>query len=153
MYAHWFQAYICVLVDCACILHNWQGLLCITHKSIENSTAFFCTLLFSLSLCWCVFFSFIIVRLLCAVVRAGATVTETRAALFGWRKFLEVYVCMGCTCVSVCLRQCVVASVCVCVCECLNRVVVGDVAPAVRERDEGQRVSCLASKRNEINSK
>lgn len=152
MYAHWFQAYICVLVNCACILHNWQGLLCITHKSIENSTAFFCTLLFSLSLCWCVFFFFHYrSSALCCSSRRGNGYRDQGCVV--WLTKISRSFCMyG---LHVCVR--VPASVCRCecafVCECLNRVVVGDVAPAVRERDEGQRVSCLASKRNEINSK
>lgn len=37
-----------------CILHNWQGLMCITHKSIEILRHFFCTLVF-LRHCVCVF--------------------------------------------------------------------------------------------------
>lgn len=39
-----------------CILHNWQGLMCITHKSIEILRHFFLHVGFSLSLCLCVSF-------------------------------------------------------------------------------------------------
>lgn len=123
-----------------CILHNWQGLMCITHKSIEILRHFFCTLVF-LRHCVCAFrFVFFClfhyhIFALCRRSRNGAMVTAaaTRATLlFGWRKFLEVFCMYVCTCVSVCLRQCVVR-LCVCV-----RVVVGAVSPAVRERRKGE---------------
>lgn len=114
MYAHWFQAYICVLVNCACILHNWQGLLCITHKSIENSTAFFCTLLFSLSLCWCVFFFFHYrSSALCCSSRRGNGYRDQGCVV--WLTKISRSLCMyG---LHVCVR--VPASVCRCECLCV----------------------------------
>lgn len=136
------NAYVCAHGRRLQALHLAQltGLMCITHKSIEILRHFFCTLVF-LRHCVCAFrFVFFClfhyhIFALCRRSRNGATVTAaaTRVALlFGWRKFLEVFCMYVCTCVSVCLRQCVVR-LCVCV-----RVVVGAVSPAVRERRKGE---------------
>lgn len=123
--------------------------MCITHKSIENSTAFFLHVA-SLFVVVLVRFFFLSLSYVCFVLPFAQGNGYRDQGCVVWLTKISRSFCMyGCTFVSVCLRQCVDA--CVCVYE--HRVVVGDVAPAVRKRDEGQRVSCLASQRNEINSK
>lgn len=127
------------------------SLLCITHKSIEKFYGIFLHVAFLFVIVLVRFFFFHYrSSALCCSSRRGNGYRDQGCVV--WLTKISRSFCMyGCTCVSVCLRQCVVA--CVCVCVYVNRVVVGDAAPAVLERDEGQRVSCLASKRNEINSK
>lgn len=105
-----------------CILHNWQGLMCITHKSIEILRHFFFARWFFFVIVFVRFVfsvSFVIIYLLCAVVRAtGQRLPLLRPGLRCWRKFLEVF--FACMCARVCPWACVSVSSYDCVYVCAS---------------------------------